>query len=211
MSEEYFAQSRTEMLPYIPVSAVKILDVGCGEGIFGKQLILKNNAEVWGIEPDVQSAKKSFQILHKVINDKFNSKLDLPKKYFDCILFNDVLEHMNRPVDALLLAKELLRESNHSCIVCSIPNFRYIKNMYHILINKDFCYTDSGILDTTHLRFFTRKSIIRFFEENGFIVDRIEGINPSKSFFFAVLNTLLLGFIQDMKYLQYAVVIKPKV
>ncbi len=210
MSGDYFNNLRNEMLEFIPASARVVLDVGCGTGKFGIQLNKKQNIELWGIEPDSMAALEAKKNYHKVYNAFFSAELKLPTKYFDCIIFNDVLEHMTHPEQALDLARDLLTKTNSSCVVCSVPNFRYIKNIFNILVKKDFQYTDSGTLDKTHLRFFTNKSIIRFFNENRFDVIKSVGINPSKKISFHILNYMLFGYINDMRFLQFAVIAKPK-
>ena len=67
-------------------------------------------------------------------------------------------------------------------------------------------YADEGILDRTHLRFFTRSSMVRLFEEAGYPVESTQGINPTGSLKFKVVNLLTLGRWADMRYLQFACV-----
>jgi hypothetical protein len=90
--------------------------------------------------------------------------------------------------------------------VCSIPNVRFLGNLIHLLFHKDFEYTDHGVLDNTHLRFFTRKSLIRFLEANGLLVERIAGINPVGSFKTRTLQAFLdlIGH-DDTRFLQFGV------
>jgi len=84
-----------------------------------------------------------------------------------------------------------------------------------LLINKDWQYTDRGILDRTHLRFFTKKSIISTFEDLGYSIECIQGIgdlqyvHPEHVKKYNLLNSLLMNQIEDMKYLQFAVVASP--
>jgi 2-polyprenyl-3-methyl-5-hydroxy-6-metoxy-1,4-benzoquinol methylase len=207
----YFEVARDEMLKYIPKESRVILDVGCGRGNFGYLLKKERNIKVWGIELDEGSAAIAEQKLDKVICSAFNSNLNLPKKSFDCIVLNDVLEHFSDPDSALLYCKELLRDKGF--IIASIPNVRYFDNIWNLLVNKDWEYIDSGILDKTHLRFFTKKSIISTFENLGYKINLIEGINPieqhtpTKARKFKFLNRLLLNNIEDMRYLQFAIVV----
>jgi SAM-dependent methyltransferase len=84
------------------------------------------------------------------------------------------------------------------------------------LFYKNWHYADCGILDRTHLRFFTRRSILENFENLGYCVECIEGINPLEKehshylYKFRPLNWLLLKNIGDMRYLQFAVVAHPQ-
>jgi 2-polyprenyl-3-methyl-5-hydroxy-6-metoxy-1,4-benzoquinol methylase len=211
--ESYFQQKRPEMLKYVPQKASSILDVGCSSGGFGQLLKTERSVEVWGVELNEQAAEIAAQRIDRVICAAFDSNLDLPSQYFDCIIFNDVLEHLVDPFSALLYSKELLR--NGGVVVTSIPNVRFFGNIWKLLVHKDWKYTDQGILDRTHLRFFTYRSILETFEALGYCVDDIEGINPIDErhpqhlLKFNLLNLLLFKNIEDMRYVQFAVVAHP--
>lgn len=210
MGGKYFEETREEMLAFIPETSIKILEVGCGQGNFGKLLLEKRSIEIWGIEPHYDSYISASKHYHRVINEIFNKDLNLPRNYFDCIIFNDVLEHMDDPSENLFFSKDFLKKNHQSYLVSSIPNFNYIKNLYQIVIKSDFRYENSGILDRTHLRFFTKKSIERLFTEAGFEIKIIQGINPSINPIFKVINFLSFRSLEDKKYLQYAVVASVK-
>ena len=208
----YYSNTRQEMLPFIPSSAKKIIEIGCGKGHFCQQLISKE-VEIWGIEPDCESAEIAAKILFKVINKKLDDAINLlPDNYFDVIILNDVLEHLLFPWDDLKLLKSKL--SNDGVIVSSIPNVRYIKNLYHVLINKNWEYTSSGILDSTHFRFFTKKSIASLFNKSGYTIEKIKGINKTKStkykLFALLINILFFFNHSDTLYLQFGVRAKKK-
>jgi 2-polyprenyl-3-methyl-5-hydroxy-6-metoxy-1,4-benzoquinol methylase len=207
-SSAYYFGERTEMLPYIPLSCQKILEVGCGDGNFLRSFVEKGT-EVWGIEPVEKAAKAAKTKLFKVFIGTLEAFLtDLPDNYFDAIIFNDVLEHMVYPDKNLIALKNKL--TSEGVIVTSIPNFRYIKNLNHVVLQKDWRYTQSGILDDTHFRFFTKKSMIALFEENGYQVKTIEGINPTKSIKYQVAASLMSLFTFsnhfDTLYMQFAIV-----
>jgi len=212
--ETYFQKPRPEMLRYVPQQASVVLDVGCADGGFGQLLKAERDIEVWGVEPTEKAALVAAQKLDKVIQGFFDSDINLPKNTFDCIIFNDVLEHLVDPYSALVYSKELLREGG--VIVASIPNVRYFDNIWNLLVKKDWQYIDYGILDRTHLRFFTQKSILSTFETLGLSVRCIEGINPVEqehpghSKKFNILNKILFNSIKDMRYLQFAVTAIPQ-
>jgi 2-polyprenyl-3-methyl-5-hydroxy-6-metoxy-1,4-benzoquinol methylase len=197
------------MLKYIPEDAEKILEVGCSEGLFLSSLKESRTIETWGIEMYKPAAEKASKVADKVFTGDFNLIYkDLPSHYFDCIVFNDVLEHFSDPWIALINAKHLLSEKG--VLVASIPNFRYIGNMTEIINQADFKYREEGILDKTHLRFFTSKSIYRFFDECGYEVIIQEGLRPCKSWKEKLFIFLSFGFFKDMRYKQYANVAKVK-
>lgn len=206
---EYYKQTRPEMIEFVPETARKILDVGCGSGLFGEQLKHNLNSEVWGIELDDNAARLAEEKIDRVLSgDIFQLVNDLPNSYFDCVIFNDVLEHLVDPFDLLLKIKNKL--SANGVIVCSIPNVRYLLNLKDLLVKKQWKYEDAGILDKTHLRFFTEKSIIDMFDLLDYKIIRMQGVNGISSWKFALLNFLSLGYLSDTKYLEFACVVKPK-
>lgn len=206
MSEsKYFKNIRDEMLGFVPRDAARILEVGCGEGVFGAQLAERQGAEVWGIEPNRAAAEIAASRLFRSENGLFGADVSAPRNHFDCVIFNDVLEHMPDPWEALELAKEFLRDEK-SVVVASVPNFRYWHNMIEIVFRGEFNYSDAGILDKTHLRFFTKKTIVDFFTKAGFEILGMSGINPTRSRKFKLANALLMNRIRDMEYLQFGVV-----
>lgn len=207
--EEYFSYSRYELLKFIPAGINKVLDVGCGVGNFGELLKNKGTYEVWGIEPDLKSATEAQKKLDKVINDLFIVDLiELKDQKFDLICFNDVLEHLINPAEALDICRPLL--SNQGYILASIPNIRWYPIILSLLRYKDFKYQEAGVMDKTHLRFFTKKSMIHLFESSGYDVLTIEGINMSDFKIFNFLNALLFNTQNDMKYPQFAMLCKLK-
>ena len=94
---------------------------------------------------------------------------------FDAVVFNDVLEHLERPDLALAATINLL--DVHGIILCSLPNVRYLPVLLEIVFRRDFRYKQSGILDFTHLRFFTFRSAQRLVENSGFQIISTNGIN----------------------------------
>lgn len=207
--ESYYAAARSEMMEFIPQGAKKILDVGCGEAVFSWKLKQKLNAEVWGIEIDSSAAALAQKKIDKVLIGDISQLIDnLPNSYFDCIIINDVLEHLVDPFGILLAIK--IKINTSGVIVCSIPNVRYFPVLKDLLIKKQWRYGDIGILDKTHLRFFTKKSIIDMFNSLGYNILRIEGINPIKTWKFKLLIVFSLGYLSDTKYPQFVCVVEPK-
>jgi 2-polyprenyl-3-methyl-5-hydroxy-6-metoxy-1,4-benzoquinol methylase len=201
---DYYAQERSEMLSFIPEGASSLLDVGCSSGAFGK--LIKDRrpgCEVWGIEPDPEAAKVAAQRLDKVINGVFqNDNPDICEQKFDAIIFNDVLEHLVDPITALRHAVTLLTEKGR--VIASIPNILFYNQILQIVIREDWKYQESGIMDYTHLRFFTKKSILRMFDEAGLQVTKIQGINAETGLRWSLFNLLTLGRRRDWKYTQFA-------
>jgi SAM-dependent methyltransferase len=208
--ESYYELSRPEMVPFVPVASKTILEVGCSSGAFGALLKEKiPDCEVWGIEPDPKSAAAAAKRLDRVISGIYSADTpELEGKRFDAICFNDVLEHLIDPERVLIESRKFLNENG--VIVASIPNILFFHQISKILIEQDWRYEEFGILDSTHLRFFTKKSIVRLFESCGFDLIRVTGINPGVGLKFKILNFLALGWLSDWKFTQFAVQAKSK-
>lgn len=205
----YFHSSRLEMKKYIPDNALRILDVGCSDGGFCTTL-KRTDREIWGVEMNVEAAQKASDVCSRVLNGDFNTIYDqLPKNYFDCVVFNDVLEHIYSPWDTIQMVKSLLNVNG--ILVSSIPNFRYIGNLItEVLFEGEFKYKpEGGILDDTHIRFFTTKSTCRMFKEQGYQIILHEGINPCKSWKEKLFINLTFGFLKDARYKQLVTIAKP--
>lgn len=207
MQQVYYSNTRGEMAGFVPVTCRRILDVGCSEGNFGEQLIRSHGAEVWGVELSEEAAALAGKKLFKVFQGDFKTILpQLPTGYFDCLVFNDVLEHFTDPERVVEQCRSLLAPGGY--VVSSIPNVRYIGNLVEVLIKRDWAYKSGGILDRTHYRFFTQKSIIRMFTAAGYSVVTCTGINPTKSLKTRLLGLLTLGHMSDVKFLEFATVAK---
>ncbi len=93
-TNNYFQHQRPEMCSVLPGNYDKVLEVGCRHGLFKKNL--KSNIEYWGVEADEQSALVAKKNLDKVLLGLYDDQKDkLPNKYFDLIICNDVIEHMD--------------------------------------------------------------------------------------------------------------------
>ena len=202
----YYDNIRFEMLKYLPRDSKKVLDIGCGNGCFAEVVKTQNKAEVWGIELMKEEADKARLVLDKVFDGPVEEHIDnLPDNYFEVIYFNDVLEHLIDPYTVLKKIKQKL--SLNGVIIRSIPNVRYHNTFMNVLIKKDWKYEDYGVMDFTHLRFFTEKSIIRMYEEAGYKIKLSEGINKSRSIKPLLYNIPFLFTQLDIRYPQFATVV----
>jgi SAM-dependent methyltransferase len=209
---DYYEQPRTEMLSLLPEPCHRVLEIGCGSGVFGATVKALRGAEVWGLEPEPTAARVAQGRLDRVLDCPFPDDDLLPEKYFDCVVMNDVLEHMVHPERALARAKEVLVDGG--VVVASIPNVRHFPTLWRLVVGGEWEYTERGILDRTHLRFFTRKSISALFVENGYRVDVLDGIDAYYQMtpadrkpwrYFRYFRRLPLPGIHDMSYLRFAV------
>ena len=207
-NNSYYTRNRIEMLKFLPNNFTNVIEIGCGQGEFGKLVKKSYNTIFTGIEVDPDAALVAKKHLDYVlIGDAFKQLQILPDHSFDLLICNDIIEHLASP--EILLQNIRIKMKPNSRLVCSIPNIRVLGNLIHLLINKDFEYTDDGIRDKTHLRFYTKKSIVRFLEDNGFHIEKIMGINPIKSF----KTSIPLGLLQiighgDIRFHQFGITAK---
>lgn len=206
MEERYFNHNRQEMLQYIPKGSKFILDVGCASGKFGLALKKQIPCIVWGIEPNHEASKIAKYNLDNVINSKFDDNIDFCGQKFDCIIFNDVLEHLPNPNEVIEIAKKYLNPNGY--IVSSIPNVFYYWNFIRNILHEDWKYEDAGIMDKTHLRFFSSSSIKRMFVESGGEIIKHEGINSYYSRKFKLFNYLTFFKFNNWQFQQFATVVK---
>jgi len=170
----YFEFARPELLALIPQSARKVLDVGCGAGRLGEALKARQPAEVVGIEVVEPAAEAARARLDQVFAGDVE-KIELPfaDDSFDAIVCGDVLEHLRRPEDLLCRARGWLRPGGR--LIASIPNVRH-HTVVRALLDGNWTYEASGLLDRTHLRFFTRRDIEDLFRDAGFTIAKLEAV-----------------------------------
>lgn len=201
-AREYFESTRSEMEVFIAEAPKRCIEFGCSSGLFSEILKRKFNCETWGIDMDEQSVNIARTKMDKVfLGNAFELVEQLPEKYFDYLVCNDFIEHVHSPDLFFQKARRCLTDD--AVLICSLPNVRHWKHVNRYLFLKDWKYKKSGILDYTHLRFFTKKSMIRSINEWGFTIEKMKGIRPTKSPFFYLFALLTLNFIGDMRFLQY--------
>jgi 2-polyprenyl-3-methyl-5-hydroxy-6-metoxy-1,4-benzoquinol methylase len=154
-------------------SGKKVLDVGCNRGGLGVALKEADpGREVWGIEP-TEAADHAAAVLYKAVRGFFPADVPGDWSDFDVITFVDVLEHIPDPWEALRATRSLLAPTGR--VLALIPNIRCIQVSLELLLRGEWHYDDVGLLDRTHLRFFTRRSIEEIFDDCGL---RIRLIRP---------------------------------
>jgi 2-polyprenyl-3-methyl-5-hydroxy-6-metoxy-1,4-benzoquinol methylase len=196
------------MVAFVPAGARRILDVGCGQGCFAARLKSERGPEIWGIELDPIAAGMAAERLDRVLTgDALALAPTLPDGHFDCVVLNDVLEHLLSPETLLSLLRPKLAAGG--VVVASIPNVRHFPELWRLVVGADWHYEDEGILDRTHLRFYTRRSMRRLFADAGYRLLRQQGITPTGSWRFRVVNILALGRLGDTRFLQFACVAQP--
>jgi len=199
----YWSETRSHVADLVPASARRILDVGCNDGTFGAGLLARGGGrEVWGIEPHDLDAQAAATRLTGVATGFYPDALDEVPGTFDCVSFNHVLEHMVDPWQALRATRERLDDGG--VIVGELPNVRHLPFLVDLALRGRFDYVDSGLLDRTHLRFFTRSSAHDLFTSSGYEVDVFEPVVAMGNARFPRTSKVVAGVIGDLSYMAFA-------
>ena len=164
----YYTQERTEVARLIDTRPGQwVLDVGCGEGSLGRSF-KQMGCRVVGIEIEPGAAVEAEKHYDRVyVADMDTFELPFDGQSFDHIVCADVLEHLRNPWGVLARLRPLLK--SEGSLVASIPNIRNVEAIADLL-KGNFNYLNWGIMDETHLRFFTRRSIEKMFADAGYAV-----------------------------------------
>jgi len=202
--ESSATSARDDLIDLIPNDADNILEVGAGVGKMGAGLRSRKFNKIVGIEMSQEAADKAKQYYDEmIVGDVEKVKLNYPNGYFDCIIYGDVLEHLIYPWKVIGEHKKYL--AKEGCIVASIPNIRYYKVLRELVFKGNWNYQKAGILDRTHLRFFTIKTIKDMFEQNGYKITKIIK-EPSCGRIKKIINNLFSHAFIDFLVVQYKIV-----
>jgi methionine biosynthesis protein MetW len=165
----------------IPDSSA-VLDVGCCTGYLAKMLE-KKKCKVVGVEFDQNAGNIAKEFCEDVIIADIEAvgSLPYPKAYFDVIVYADILEHLRRP-DLVLKKFDPYLKKNGLCIM-SLPNIARIEMRLTLLFG-NFNYTEIGLLDKTHLRFFTFKTAKQLISNAGYRIKKVEYTGLASRFCF---------------------------
>ena len=143
-----------------------VLDVGCGPGYLAEYLTLQKECTVVGVEQDPRLAEIARRVCAEVheVNLEAEGLRKIQGK-FTAIFFGDVIEHVRNAPELLRQASELLEVGGR--VIVSTPNFVHIKNRVRVLFGT-FEYRDAGLLDRTHVHFYTQKTLYGLLEEAGY-------------------------------------------
>lgn len=202
---DYYSHIRGEIALLLPGSMRRVLEIGCGSGDTLAWLQSSGNARTtYGIELFSESAEAARTKVDRVICGDFEA-LELPEDFsgFDVILCLDVLEHFVDPWKALRRIGALLAPGG--CIITSIPNVRYFRVVLPLLLYGRWQYENSGILDRTHLRFFTKQTAIELMTSSGLTLDALSSTGLEKGRKTRYLNWATLGLCKPLFEYQYLI------
>lgn len=154
-------------------SRVSVLDVGCGGGDLGYALKGKG-CVVKGLDLKLDRINMN-RAFYQSLEEHDIEKLGFGNEQYDVIVFSDVLEHLNDPEKVLTKSRESLKSGG--MVLVSLPNVAYLDNRVGLL-KGNWNYTDEGILDRTHLKFFTLVTAEQLLLSAGFRVQEIDSEIP---------------------------------
>ena len=157
------------VLGMVPTSSRRVLDIGCGGGMMGAWLKQHHGCEVTGITHSDVEAEAARRCLDRVIVADLNCFDPDVLDRFDCVICSHVLEHLVEPQELLRSLRSVL--SPRGTLVVALPNVTFWRQRLQLLRGR-FAYTDGGIMDRTHLRFFDWKGAGALLESSGFGVER---------------------------------------
>jgi 2-polyprenyl-3-methyl-5-hydroxy-6-metoxy-1,4-benzoquinol methylase len=203
LEESYYANRRPEVVALVPPSTKKLLDVGCGYGALGADARRLGVREIYGIELFADAGRIAKATFDAVAVGDIES-MQIPWSGFDCIVCADVLEHTRDPWAVLRKLKNSL--AVNGVIVASIPNVAHISVVLKILMDR-FEYEDSGILDRTHLRFFTKHTIEQLFSSTGFTIQTIDYVRTD-TLKHKLMRAMSFGLLRPYSIFQFLIVAK---
>lgn len=169
---EYYEIDRRELRQFLALQGVhavgRVLNVGCGAGADHKWLRELGASELVGIEPVKEAAQIASQRYDTVTTGRIEEWRSGDGQSFDLILFADVLEHLIDPAQVLRRSLDWL--SPAGSVLVSLPNVRHISVIAPLVFQGRWDYQLDGVMDRTHLRFFTRRTARELLESSGLSV-----------------------------------------
>lgn len=154
---------------------IRVLEIGCDCG--ATLLEIKNrypNAQVYGYEINAKAAEVASHIADVTAGNIEDKELMYPEEMFDYIIFGDVLEHLKNPLDIIKYCRRFLKRGGY--ILANIPNLMHISVVAELL-KGNFTYEETGLLDKTHIHFFTYNEIVKMFQAGEYKIDSIKMTN----------------------------------
>jgi 2-polyprenyl-3-methyl-5-hydroxy-6-metoxy-1,4-benzoquinol methylase len=205
---DYYVADRKELVAFARTHGpfCNALDIGCASGVFGESLVSAGVVSSCdGIEPFADAVAIAKTRLRRAWHGTLESMAEIvPWADYDLISMADVLEHLADPWMAL---RQLHEHTAADCrlllSVPNVPNVRHYKVSLPLLFKGEFRYTNQGIMDRTHLHFFTRKSLAETLQECGWQVRAI-GSNMKRRYRKAYMPTSWLEPFVAVQYLVIA-------
>lgn len=180
-NESYFQGARKDYVMELPDNPdAIILEIGCSNGNTGAFALAENKCKQYvGVEIHEEAAEKAKHKLSQVIIGNIE-EMDLPleENSIDALILSEVLEHLVDPWKVLVKLKRYLKPG--ALVFASSPNVSHYR-IIRMIIKGEWNLTDQGVMDRTHLRWFTPKSFADMFEDSGYKVIKVEALPPLRS------------------------------
>ena len=167
-------QRSPDLIDVLPLTAKRVIDIGCGVGVIAKEFHIRATPEYYlGVEIVAENAEIAKQHCSECIVgniEEFDTETWNQLAKYDLWVFGDVLEHLYDPWSVLKKVRSILPADGQ--IACCIPNAQHWSMQARLSIG-DWRYADAGLLDRTHIRFFTRQTIIELLQGAGFEITEI--------------------------------------
>ncbi|MDO6414985.1 class I SAM-dependent methyltransferase [Sphingomonas sp. BIUV-7] len=176
--DEYFSTPRYDYVDLMPAGAASVLEIGCGTGATGHHARSEGKAAFCvGVEMFEPVAIKARDVLDAVHIGNIE-QMDLPyeEETFDFLIMSEVLEHLIDPQAVVSRLVKLLKIGGR--VFASSPNISHLAVIRHLMRGR-FDYVEEGVMDKTHLRWFTPSSFATLFTEAGVTVDHLGSVYPS--------------------------------
>ena len=164
------ASAREDLAVKIPDGATAVLDVGCSRGATAPALRSRGVTRIVGIEPDPEDAAEAARVYDRVLAARLETIAEDFTGQFDTVLFGDVLEHLEDPSDALVRVRPWLK--SEGIVIASVPNVGHWSIIDDLLRGR-FDYVPYSLLSGTHVRLFTRSTLVDLFEASGYRIAEI--------------------------------------
>jgi len=203
---QFAVNERPDIEALVPPQTRALLDVGCGTGRLGASLKALGIPRVVGVDLNPAAAEQARALLDEVVvADIERDELPFEDASFDCIVYGDVLEHLVDPWATLDKQRRYLDPAGS--VIVSIPNVAHWRNVLDVVRGR-WEYTPSGMLDATHLRFFTWSGIEQLLDQAGYRIEHVKTpiARGSKS---ALLNRITRRRLEHLLVWRYVVVARP--
>lgn len=202
---QYYSKARLDIAPLLPENMGRTLEIGCGDGATLAWLrSTKACAYTVGVEYFPGAAEKARPHCDDLYVGPVEGHIArFDNESFDVVLCLDVLEHLAEPWFILKEIQRLLRPGG--ILICSLPNIRHVSVLLPLIFRNQWAYQDSGILDSTHLRFFTTKSAIDILHNASFKVEELARKMPPRLSASGAANFISMGKLADFVAPQFLI------
>lgn len=191
--EHGFSPTQQEIIKIVDQDK-KILEIGSSTG-YMTRVFLENNCVVDVVEEDQEASSKTPKKVRAVLNLSIENENIISKlaKDYDFIIMADVLEHLIDPEKTLRILHTVA--NNKTALIISMPNIASWVIRKQLFFKGDFEYQESGVLDKTHLHFYTVNTLPKILSENGWKIDKIMGTITKLPFEESLSKIPLMGFL----------------